>query len=771
MLLACLLPLGHAAAEVALPPSAQADKARLAHLFEVAERHDPVRMTQVNSQEQRLQAVRFGRGTGPVRGEARLEVPADLLPLWSFFKQLQLVGETAGLSVAWRSGSGAAGEASHWYRAEGLNVFQAGSIPAEPGTPLTLILRGEGRLEEVRLQIDDNGIGPVFDESPWSALGADRPVVPVGVEMDLSAKRALGGTTRFEREKFFRVYAAPWGGPWGVLDAVAERGFLPGRQLFKIAPALEVGYPEDGPGKPPFREDPDRPRHTDPAFFSSGWSWPEVEAGIAERYAGLDYALCLDEWPSFNRHAGPGVVNSRGTPADFDAAAETAGRTVKLVSELTGLAPAWVEVKNESDVPYEWSYHGVEGVDAWDLLADFHVKVADAVRAFSPGVKVGGPTSAYPALAVKDWALARRHTAFMDATRGRLDFYSHHFYEGAGLLFEDLRAGGGDTYLLGKATSYLDLLRAHGANTGNTVPFLLTEFGTLTGGGQDHQRWQAIRNWSAYLVQFMQRPDELDLCVPFAIPLLWWDPDHPHALFEPDGDGGWRPTPMARFLDLWEGYGGELLPIASDDPLVSVHAAGDGRTLWVAISNMRSRRVAVDLAAGLAGAEVATADRRRLWLDRGELVWSVEDAAAALAAVELSPEETSILEITLAEPLSPARVLGLSRHYGTRTLLRTGTPQTLTVGGPAGAAASALLRVGVQRENGFTQPLRVSFNGAELEADLAFSAGIPAFDAFVTVEVPAGLVRERNQLVLHQPEPGGTLASAVLLVETERPLP
>jgi len=783
---------------IRLPPSARAEKRALAELFAAAELHETDTVVQVNNNETRLQAVRFATGTGPVAGETRIPVPDRLIPVWGYFKQLQLIGDASNLAVAWEGSDGLGGPHPHWYKADTMNVFQANSIPARAGVSYTLVVTGTGRLDAIRLQINERGLSPVFDESPWSALAADKPVLDVGLTLDLNARRAIGGETRFAREKFFRVYAAPWGGPWGVLDYAVERGFLPGRQMLKIGPMLEQGYDDEYPNKPAFREDPERPGYIDPSFFDADWDWPETIArGIAERFADLDYALCLDVWPSFNHHAGPGIVNSRGTPADFDAAAEAAGLTVKLVAEQTGLVPAFVEVKNESDVPYEWSYHGAPvgdgGQDGWAKLADFHNRVADGVRRFVPGALVGGPTSAYPFLSDGEWGLGRRHLAFMDDTKGRLDFYSHHFYESSGLLFEDRLHEGANTYLLGRATAYLDLLRSHGAQTDNTVPFVLSEFGTLTGGAEDYQQWQAIRNWSAYLVQFMQRPDELDLCVPFAIPLQWWEPENPSALFTYDtidenrdptaltanragiASGiagspmtGIRPGKQSWFLDLWNGYAGGLVPVTSDTPHVNVHAVAEGKTLWLAVSNMKAQRAAFDLEAATGGGAVASVTQRRLYLERGELGYESLDVTATRERIAVAPEETTVLRVTLQRSFAPTRTLNETRHYGSRTLMPTGTPQTLTVAAPASAAHTpphaATLRVGVQRKNGFTAPLTVTFNGVELTADLSDSAGIKHYDTCVELAVPVGAVQRENRVTLSQPDDGGMMASAVLLV-------
>ncbi|MEM1107842.1 MAG: hypothetical protein AAGH99_04045 [Planctomycetota bacterium] len=785
-----------AISEVKLPAYAQAQKDELAELFEIVKQYDPEYRVQVNSREEKLLAITLAKDVGEIKEEQRFELPADIVGSWGFFQQVQLVGDTNNLKVDWENTNGASGAVSYWYKTNDRNVFQARGVPVQPQLGYTLVVSGEGRLDALRLQVANEGISAKFDESPWSVLGADKPILPVSIDVDVDSALSIAGITEFEDDKYFRVYAAPWGGPWGVHDYFLAHGFTPGRQIFKIAPALELGYDDEYPNKPAFTEDPNRPHHADPAFFESGWTWPEtIPRGIANRYPTLDFVLCFDEWPSFNRHSGEGVVNSRGTPVDFVAAAETAGRTLRFIVEQTGITPKWIEVKNESDIPYEWSYHTAPGEDGWAKLADFHNEMAKGVKEFVPEVLIGGPTTAYPNFAAANWNLARNHLKFMDRTKGKLDFYSHHFYEGDRLLFEDYVRQGGNSYLLGRMTAYLDLVRAHQANTDNIAPLVISEYGSLSGGGEDHQVWKKLRNYSAYMVQYMQRPDEIDITVPFHIPFVWWEPEAKDGIFifetidenrdlsaltanRPGMASGISGSPMTGiragkgrwFLDLWEGYTGTLLPIVSDTPHVNVHATADGRTLWVAISNLKSQRLAVDIAGALGRRKVRSAEQRRLYLDSGVLKFEKVDVSYGLDAVSLAAEETSVVKITLTRPIEPEQTLTQNRYYGSETLMATGEPRSLKISAPelsdTASVESAVLRVALQKENGFANPLKVKFNDRTIEVDLSESQGIRNYDTVKEIEIPADAIRPENTVVLNQQEEGGVMASAVLLLTT-----
>ena len=199
----------------------------------------------------------------------------------------------------------------------------------------------------------------------------------------------------------------------------------------------------------------------------------------------------------------------------FDDAAELAAAYVADQINDAGYTAAWWEVKNESSVQSEWAHHWQEkkGIDGWGLLADFHNRVATAVHERAPGIKVGGPSSAYMQLQVKDFALYRSQARFIEETRGKIDFFSHHFYENALMLGAHERRGlGYSNYLLGRYEAILDMLRAHMHKVDNVLPILITECGSLQNGRQPSDNWLRLYAWNAYLTKSMQRPDQIDPC-------------------------------------------------------------------------------------------------------------------------------------------------------------------------------------------------------------------------------------------------------------------
>jgi agarase len=254
-------------------------------------------------------------------------------------------------------------------------------------------------------------------------------------------------------------------------------------------------------------------------------------------------------------------------------------------------------VKNESSVKSEWAHHFEPGLDGWALLADFHNRVADAVHTRAPGTKVGGPSSAYMQVQAGNFGLYKNQARFIESTRGQLDFFSHHFYENAGTLGAHERRGSGySNYLLGRYEAILDMLRAHMHRVDNVLPILITECGSLQNGRHPSDNWLRLYAWNAYLTKSMQRPDQIDMFVPFIFLHMPWNPNSGDAAFTPKVDRkrhhkfeDFEPTTIAHYFDLWRDFDGRRLPVALDRDWLDVVAVHDGDRISLAVTNTGGR--------------------------------------------------------------------------------------------------------------------------------------------------------------------------------------
>lgn len=612
-------------------------------------------------------------------------------------------------------------------------------------------------------------IPDAFDTIPYRDLGSEFPRERVEVRIDTQNELSVGATADLQRDKWFRMHETP-----GVVDASFEqwaydKGFLAGRGAFKFNPSLTRSW---GKGKP-IKERADKPGAADLTFFET------YDAGFRHRrtiapFKEKPFALCFNDWPEFMSVP----LKGRGTPLieHFDDAAELAAAYVADQIKDGGFTAAWWEVKNESSVQSEWAYHWreKEGLDGWGLLADFHNRVADAVHKVAPDVKVGGPSSAYMQVQVKDFSIFKNQRRFIEETKGHIDFYSHHFYENALMLGAHERRGMGySNYLLGRYEAILDMLRAHMHKADNVLPILITETGSLQNGRKPSDNWLRLYAWNAYLTKSMQRPDQIDMYVPFIFLHMSWNPISGDAAFTPKTDRkkhrtieDFDRTIVSHYFDLWEGFDGRRLPVHFERDWLDVVAVHDGDHISLAVTNMGGRQIALDLS-GVAKRVSATGVRQtRLNYHQGAVVYQPAHEVDA-AAVPVDVNETTVVRLVLEKPLAPKGTLDLNRWYAEETAIKsTGAAESFEVKieDPQNVEFAQLL-VGLHRAGGVKDPLVIKVNGTLVEFDMGDAGEFSEFFAPLDAVVDVSILRENNSIEVVA-QKGATVTSVQILTHS-----
>ena len=481
--------------------------------------------------------------------------------------------------------------------------------------------------------------------------------------------------------------------------------------------------------------------------------------------------MCLDEYPDFMSIEKVG----RGTPKieHFRDAAELAAAYIANEIDDNGSTATWWEVKNESTIKAEWDYHYRDGVDAWKLMADLHNDVADAVHTTAKDVRVGGPSSAWMQLQVADFGLYRNQARFMDLTREKLDFYSHHFYEDIGSLGAwERRDVKYTNYLLGRLEAILDMLFAHMHETQNVKPMLITECGSLQAGQGTSDYWLRIRSFSAYMHKFMQRPDQIELAVPFVFLTVPWSPTSGNAAFIPEeGKPGHSPladcrsTPVAHFFELWRDFDGRRIPVSFDRDFLDVTAVHQGNKIQIAVTNMGGRRIKLspDLA-NIAENRIVSLQQKRLFHRDGEIVYQELDQIEIGAGFSIDVEETSIITIELKDPLQIEKTTDFRRRYAKGTAVKLSKSERAKFqidSVDTGALESAELIVGLSRNSGIDSAVKVTFNGQVFSANKPWLSEFKNLFNGVSFAIPVDLIREENDIHVHAPE-GTTITSVHL---------
>ena len=731
---------------------------------EIVPKYSVQTKTQVNAGFETLTHLTFFDQPAPIPGRLLIPVPRDLNDYIFDFRTIEISGsELTGVTRIAAVGESASGVVVITSQQDRLIQITASSVVTDMGRPFSLVLEGAGTVEKVQL-VNYEGISFEFDASAYREPGADQPVKPVTVQVDATRYRSIGGICDLKPERYFRYYAAPNFDRSGMEPYFKGKGFFPGRQIEEIGPAYEDRWGAAAK-MPHLKEDPARPGYAAPAFF---------ERREFRRFEGVDpsleFIMCFDSWPRFMWPTNfPGIPNQRGTPAveHFDAAADVAARLVKSQIRDSGRTATWWEVKNEADVKSEWIYHHEPGYDAWGLLADFHNRVADAIRRVAPQVKVGGPTSAWFQPHRGNFEVWRNHQRFMDRTRDHLDFYSLHFYEMGAMDSMQRWRSGSDSFVQGGQEIVLDMLQAHMAATGNRKPLVCSEYGSLDVKRGERGWWMHIKNVNAMLLGFLNRPDELDITVPFLLTFMHWAPDSSEALIHQTPDGEFVKTKNTFWIDLWEGYRGKRIPVIDSDPKVITHAVLDGHLIRLAVNNRTGQRTALDVSALLPdGVNVVSIRRRTVVFEQAETRY-VDEKLSGWNAVPLGVDGTCILEIALDREPVLTRIREENSFYAYRTAVPANPSAEFEIAVPETRPAHALLRIGLNREGGFSKPVTVDLNGIKHTVDLSWSSGIPHFLDYIEMAVAPEKIRPVNRVVVRTEEPGATVTAVKLVLSDE----
>ena len=647
---------------------------------------------------------------------------------------------------------------------------QIGSLPLpQPDAP-RIILKADTDGPVVVTEVifsSQNKLPVQFDDLPYRNLGDEQASVVVPVSIDTTSELSMEGTVDLERDRFFRYYATP-GAVHPTLEHWAhERGFLPGRQIAKMQYALVQGYSAD---QPKLTESKSQQGHADLSFFDRYDASSRAKYAI-EPFQQIDYAMCLDNWPDFMSipHVG------RGTPQVeyFDAAAELAAAYIADQIEDGRRTATWWEVKNESTIKSEWAYHWDE--NSWHLLADFHNRVADQIHHRCPVTKVGGPSSAWMQVQVNDFGLYRSQRDFMDMTKGKLDFYSHHFYEDFATIGAWHRRDSTYTnYLLGRLEAILDMFQAHMRGTENVQPILITECGSLQPGQGPSDYWLRLRSFSAYMHKFLRRPNEIGLCVPFAFLNVPWNPSSGNAAFRPkEGQPmngpieGYEPTPVTHFFNLWREFDGRRLFVEHDRKWLDVTAVHQGRRIYVALTNMSGQRLNVDLS-GIPSDNFQSAFQRRLYYRDGKVHYQDRRDLTSLSAVEVDVEETTLVIIDLKTPLRITNVLERSFAYAPETAVKAEKDSTYAIELDSNSKIEAAkLIIGIHRNGGLQAPFQGTLNGESFQVDPTWAQEMHNLFAPISLNIAPEQLQSENKILLRA-NPGSTITSIHLQLDRRR---
>lgn len=722
--------------------------------------------TQANSREQVLTVLKIYEGRREISGITPIGITADLAPYFRNFSYLEIEGE--GLdkieSLAYKANEGGAIHTNPQLQSARLIHIPGGHYADWDAQAKTILIKGEGVITGLRL-VSLEGIASTFDASSYVLPASKQAPIDVVLTVDPRRGLSIDGVATLPEERFYRYYSSPGGDRSGMEPYFAEKGFLPGRQMTKLAHELETQH---GTFRPPLlKEDAERKGYADLSIFEER-NFNHYKDADPD----LQFAQCLNIWPSFMEAQIEGHKNVLGTPAleHFDAAAELAAAYIADELADSGRTATYWEVKNESDITHEWTYHGVSGYDSWTLLGEFHNAVAQAIKGVDPGIQVGGPASAWPRMEMGkiDFSVWYNHRKFMEVTRDHLDFYSHHFYDvGVNSSF-DAREEGYEDWLQGRLDCVLDMLAAEMRNTNNLKPLLITEYGTLQGGVREIDYWLRISNFSSFMIQFMERPGDFEMTVPFLLSFMHWEPDSGYALVRKDNKGAYQLTKNAYFLDLWEGVGGDYLHLEPLHPKVHTLGWKKGKQVFLAVNNQSGADLNLQPKLLLpAGNKVVSVQYRHPTYSDGQFQLR-RGTLAPGKTLTLRNAETAIIEIQTEAAIATESIISQRSYYADQTAVLLSYDTQLEIAVPGDAlkqVQSATLRIGLRDDNGPVGLIEGQFNSYPFTVDLDAYSQIQHFFEYLDIEIPVSQLKEANVLSLGLPHSSTSVSHAKLIIE------
>ncbi|OON93515.1 MAG: hypothetical protein ATN31_06070 [Candidatus Epulonipiscioides saccharophilum] len=790
-----IAPMATHALTMNLPPEVEVNLADFSTLSSLADKYPTSYYHLVNNDEKRIQRVEFLKGPIKVDGELTIDLPTDIVKALRFFDDIRMSGigsadtkitivNPKGETMGWKGGSYGSGTGTTRYlKTNNLANTTIGLdnpllVVDESGEPIyegyKMVIEGQAELNNMVL-FAEQGVINSYDISAWTIMGEDKPILDVTVDVDLTKNLNIEGEIKLNEDKFKRLHIGSgpipsfsMTGDTSTIDLsnsipMSKYGFYPGRGTIRFGPHLE-DVPNGQPKK--LTADPEREGYTDYAYLERETVFNQDVLDRTNRlfpFTGDDYVMTFNDWPSWMLND-PKVDLHDGTPAvrHFDAAAELAAETMRLLDQkYAGDEPKYVEVKNESSLTNEWEYHKTEPDKAWDYLADFHNKVADAIKELNPETLVGGPSTASMGIESHDFEKARTLMKFMDDTKGHLDYYSHHFYEAETVILNDT----GDNnpgYSDGRLEAIFSLFENHMYLTDNEQPIVITEQGTLYEGPTDRDYWIKLKNYNAYMMTFMNMTDTVEMMVPYLYGVKNWLPNSKDTLYLYANPSTTlkNPTPMMNYLDLWSEYAGAFVPVESNQHRVDTHAVLQGNKLYIAVTNMNPNMVNVNLDLAMGDAKILDVTRKHTYLELGELVHEevpVED----INNVHMRVEETSIFEITLDKVPEFKESVYRKTYYGDKTLMpTTQSPITFGLACDTENLTAAKLRINIANDkSGFKEDMLVNVNGYKTLVDLGHTDQPGRLYTYVDVEVPIEYIDDQNEITISLPSDHGYIAN------------
>ncbi|SNR30986.1 agarase [Lutibacter agarilyticus] len=607
----------------------------------------------------------------------------------------------------------------------------------------------------------------------------------VNVSVNLNVKHSVGDISSFDRSKFIVIHANSTENEWGGDNFTPDLKdhFLNGYDVYLGRDTGGITWNLNQ-----IQEDPTRTGYANPSEIASrGLTTRNNFASNTNihQYENRKNAVVAAQLHPFWTGESQKATAQGWKLESPKATGEYMGRYFNEFHGGNGQKkPAFVEVINEP--AYEALGGKLDYTNSIQEIADFHVEVADAIRAQDPSLKIGGYTTAFPDFEVGDFQRwNNRWKLFMDVAGDKMDFWSIHLYD-----FGSIRNGQKELRSGSNVEATFDMMEHYSQLSFNEVkPFVISEYGAQTH-DYNNEAWSSYRDWlhvkasNSQLMSFLERPEAIASAINFVIVKAEWgfnsnkNIPYPSRLMRKANEpasytGEWVYTDMAKFFELWKNVNGTRVDSTTDDLDIQVDAYVDGNKGYVILNNLNFEATTINLNVFDEDYKsVSSVVKKHLTLSGSDTtVLNEETFTSAISSVELGAESTIILEYTFDSAIVIDKTSEEKKYYATTYLkpISANQPNTFNISNIVkGAYGEAVLRIGVGREHGKSLHPSVKINGQTINVPTDWrgydQAERERFFGVLEIPVSFDVLQANNTVEVEFSDAGGHISSVSMQV-------
>lgn len=602
----------------------------------------------------------------------------------------------------------------------------------------------------------------------------------VKVIVNLNVAHQVDSVTTFNRSKFITIHAEQTENEWQRDNFTPDLldDFLNGYDVYLGRNTGGISWHLNQ-----VQQDPSRPGFADPAQIATrGANFRNNYAPNTNlhTYDSRKNLVIGGQLHPFWTGEGQKATAQGWQLANATATGEYMGRYIKEFYGSNGpSSPAFVEIINEP--AYESLGGFFNHTGSIQEIADFHVEVADAIRAQLPDIKIGGYTTAFPNFEIGDFQRwENRWKRFMDVAGEKMDFWSIHLYDFPAINQGKVRLRSGSNM---EAT--FDMMEQYSHMSFDYVkPFVISEYGAQM---HDYaqQQWSPFRDWlhlkaqNAQLMSFMDRPHLIDIAINFLIVKAEWGyfngVPYNHRLMRRENEpnsytGDWVYTDMVKFYELWQNVNGQRVDSRSDDLDIQVKSFVDGAKAYVILNNLHFEPTEIDLEIlDTHDTELNSVLLRHLTLSGNKPILEEQNLDAMLSSIQLGAESTIILEYDFQAAVPLDELAQEVKYYAESYLQPITANQEISFqvnGVQKGAFGEGILRLGIGRAHGKSLQPVVKVNGTTVcvPEDWRGDNQTDRASFFGVLEIPVDydLLAQDNTVTVQFEDGGGHISTVTL---------